>query len=276
MYLSLLLAGIMREQLFIDKEYEEEFQRLQVELLKLQKWMIKKRKRLVILFEGRDTAGKGGAIYWFSRYLNPRQFRIVALSKPTKLEKGQWYFQRYVTHLPNAGEMVFFDRSYYNRAVVEPVMNFCTTQQYELFMKQVVEFEHLLVEAKTKIIKFWFSIDVDVQKKRLSERVNNPLKHWKLSTVDMEAQRKWHEFTRYKEIMFEKTHRDYSPWIIVNGNHKPKARMEAIRYVLSLYDYEDKDISLNYSPDPDWLVVYNGNPNPFTSAKAKVMSDDES
>lgn len=254
----------MREQQFSDKVYQEEFERLQTELVKLQKWMIRKRKRLIILFEGRDTAGKGGAIYWFSRYLNPRNFRIVALSKPTKLEKGQWYFQRYVAHLPNAGEMVFFDRSWYNRAVVEPVMEFCTQRQYDLFMKQVVQFENMLVESNTKIIKFWFSIDINVQKRRLDERSNNPLKHWKLSTVDLEAQKKWHEFTRYKEIMFEKTHRTISPWVIINGNDKPIARLEAIRYVISLYDYDDKDHSLTFRSDPSKLIVYNGDPNPFS------------
>lgn len=265
----------MREHLETDKEFEEEFMKLQIELVKLQKWMIRKRKRLIILFEGRDTAGKGGAIYWFSRFLNPRHFRIVALPKPTKLEKGQWYFQRYAAHLPNAGEMVFFDRSWYNRAVVEPVMDFCTTQQYDLFMKQVVQFEHMLVEARTTIIKFWFSIDIEVQKKRLQNRVSNPLKTWKLSTVDIEAQRKWHEFTRYKEIMFEKTHRDSSPWVIINGNHKPKARMEAIRYVISLFEYDDKDKSINFKCDPNWLAIYDGNPNPFTLAGQISDSDDD-
>ncbi|MFN3343395.1 MAG: polyphosphate kinase 2 [Flavobacteriales bacterium] len=265
----------MREHLETDKEFEEEFMKLQIELVKLQKWMIRKRKRLIILFEGRDTAGKGGAIYWFSRFLNPRHFRIVALPKPTKLEKGQWYFQRYAAHLPNAGEMVFFDRSWYNRAVVEPVMDFCTTQQYDLFMKQVVQFEHMLVEARTTIIKFWFSIDIEVQKKRLQNRVSNPLKTWKLSTVDIEAQRKWHEFTRYKEIMFEKTHRDSSPWVIINGNHKPKARMEAIRYVISLFEYDDKDKSINFKCDPNWLAIYDGNPNPFTLPGQISDGDDD-
>lgn len=255
----------MREQQFSNKTYQKEFEQLQVELVKLQKWLIKKRKRLIILFEGRDTAGKGGAIYWFSRYLNPRHIRTVALSKPTKLEKGQWYFQRYCAHLPNAGEMVFFDRSWYNRGVVEPVMEFCTQKQYDLFMKQVVQFENMLVESNTKIIKFWFSIDITVQRQRLDERSNNPLKHWKLSTVDLEAQKKWHEFTRYKEIMFEKTHRDDSPWVVINGNDKPLARLESIRYVLSLYDYEDKNPDLNYTPNPERLVVYAGIPNPFTT-----------
>jgi polyphosphate kinase 2 len=265
----------MREQQFMETEYSEEFNQLQVELVKLQKWMIKKRKRLVILFEGRDTAGKGGAIYWFSRYLNPRHFRIVALSKPSKLEKGQWYFQRYVQHLPNAGEMVFFDRSWYNRAMVEPVMQFCTPSQYDLFMHQVVDFEKLLVEARTTIIKFWFSIEPHVQRHRLSERQENPLKHWKLSTVDMEAQKKWNEFTRYKEVMFEKTHRDFCPWVIINGNHKPTARLEAIRYVLSLFEYEDKNKNINYRPDPDFLEVYNGDPSPFKNQDYNPVPGDD-
>jgi len=238
--------------------YKDELRALQTELVKMQKWVHKKNQRIVILFEGRDTAGKGGAIRRFTRYLNPRAMRIVALPKPTEYEKGQWYFQRYIAELPSAGELVFFDRSWYNRAVVEPVMEFCTQKEYERFLRQVPEFEYMLHEEGIILIKLWFSIKIEEQKYRLKERAENPLKQWKLSTTDMEAQRKWQEFTRYKEIMFEKTHRDYSPWIIIKGNDKQKARLESIRYVLSKIDYAGKAFKdISFECDPAVLKIYN-------------------
>lgn len=237
--------------------YKNELRKLQVELVKLQEWVQKHNKRVLIILEGRDTAGKGGAIRRFTRYLNPRAMRVVALPKPTEHERGQWYFQRYVQHLPSAGEIVFFDRSWYNRAVVEPVMGFCNKDQYERFMEQVPEFEHMLHEDGIVIIKLWFSIDIKEQKKRLEERTHNPLKQWKLSTTDVEAQQKWHEFTRYKEKMFARTHRPHSPWVIIKGNNKQKARLESIRYVLSQVKYSGKATkAVSFQCDPDILALY--------------------
>jgi polyphosphate kinase 2 len=166
--------------------------------------------------------------------------RVVALPKPTEYEKGQWYFQRYINQLPSAGEIVFFDRSWYNRAVVEPTMGFCSKVDYEIFLQQVPPLEKMLFDDGIIIFKFWFSIDIKEQKRRLTERKINPLKQWKLSTIDMEAQRKWHAFTRFKEVMFEKTHKKYCPWIIINGNDKQMARLESMRYLLSQIQYTGK------------------------------------
>lgn len=224
----------------LPKRNNREVIQLQIELLKLQKHIYDHRLRVVIIFEGRDTAGKGGAIYRFTRYLNPRFIRVVALPKPSELEKGQWYFQRYIKELPNPGEMVFFDRSWYNRAVVEPVMGFCTNEQYDLFIKQVPVFEQMLLEDGIILIKFWFSIDITEQKVRIEDRMKNPLKRWKLSTVDLKAQQMWDEYTEYKNRMFMTTHNENNPWVIIKGNNKAVARTEAMRYVLSLIDYPEK------------------------------------
>ena len=238
-------------------DYKDELQQLQIELVKMQNWVQKKQKRVVIIFEGRDTAGKGGTIRRFTRYLNPRAMRVVALPKPTEQEQGQWYFQRYVQRLPNPGEIVFFDRSWYNRAVVEPVMGFCTREEYERFIRQVPEFEYMLYEDGIRLIKLWFSIGIDEQKKRLGDRKENPLKQWKLSTMDMEAQKRWHDFTQYKERMFLLTHRAFSPWVIVDGNDKQKARIEAIRYVLSQLDYKGKaEAQVSFQPDPNIIKIF--------------------
>lgn len=231
---------------------------MQIELLKLQKWIYDQKLRVAILFEGRDTAGKGGAIYRFTRYLNPRFIRVVALPKPTELEKGQWYFQRYIKELPNPGEMVFFDRSWYNRAVVEPVMGFCTKHQYEQFLQQVPLFEQMLLDDGMIIIKFWFSIDITEQKVRIEDRMKNPLKRWKLSTVDLKAQQMWDEFTDYKNKMFLSTHSEKSPWVIVKGNHKPTARIEAMRYLLSRMDYPDKEkAKVSFETNPEIINIFN-------------------
>lgn len=241
----------------MENKYKHELRELQKELVKLQTWTQKKNKRILIIFEGRDTAGKGGAIRRFTRYLNPRTMRVVALPKPTEKERGQWYFQRYIAELPAPGEIVFFDRSWYNRSVIEPVMGFCTKTEYERFLRQVPEVEFMLSEDGIILIKLWFSIEIGEQKKRLDERSLNPLKQWKLSTMDMEAQRKWHEFTRYKERMFEITHRDYSPWVIIKGNDKQKARVESIRYVLSKINYKGKDYKhISFECDPQVLQIY--------------------
>lgn len=242
--------------------YKNELRNLQIELVKLQKWVQTERKRLLIIFEGRDSAGKGGAIRRFTRFLNPRAMRVVAMPKPTEYEKGQWFFQRYVAELPSEGEIVFFDRSWYNRAVVEPVMKFCTKPQYELFLKQVTQLEKMLTEDGIIIFKLWFSIDIKEQKRRLAERNKNPLKQWKLSTVDMEAQKMWNDFTRYKERMFEKTHTETNPWVIIKGNNKLTARIESIRFVLSKIEYTDKNIIDNsFECNPEILTVYNNGNN---------------
>jgi len=238
-------------------KYEAELLMLQTELVNLQKWIAKKNMRVAVIFEGRDAAGKGGSIKRFKEHLNPRTSRVVALTKPTKVEKGQWYFRRYIKELPNPGEIVFFDRSWYNRAVVEPVMGFCTKKQYEKFITQVPEFEHLLYEDNLKVIKFWFSISKEEQKSRFDARLNNPLKRWKFSPVDMKGQELWDRYTHYKEQMFSKTHTNFSPWIIVKTNDKKQARLESMRYVLSQFDYEGKGESkLPILPDPNVIMRY--------------------
>lgn len=238
-------------------KYEAELRKLQSEFVNLQKWVAKKQMRIAVIFEGRDAAGKGGSIKRFKEHLNPRTSRVVALTKPTEVEKGQWYFRRYIKALPNPGEIVFFDRSWYNRAVVEPVMGFCSTSQYDKFMGQVPDFEHLLYEDNLIIIKFWFSISKEEQKKRFEARLNNPLKRWKFSPVDMKGQALWDKYTHYKELMFSKTHTNFCPWIIVKTNNKKEARLESMRYVLSQFDYEGKgDASISLFPDPNIIMRY--------------------
>ena len=230
---------------------------LQRELVLLQYSIQQEGRRLLVIFEGRDAAGKGGAIRRFSRHLNPRHSRVVALPKPTEQEMGQWSFQRYLKNLPNSGEIVFFDRSWYNRAVVEPVMGFCTQPQYRRFMTQAPQVERMLINDGIQIIKFWFSIDRKCQGRRFEARKSDILKQWKLSTVDALAQEKWDEFTRYKEAMFEATHSESSPWVIVSGNNKPVARTESIRYVLSQCDYERKgETGVRLEPDAKVVAHY--------------------
>jgi polyphosphate kinase 2 len=237
--------------------YENELECLQIELVKLQRWIQEQGKRLAIIFEGRDAAGKGGTIRRFIEHLNPRAMRVVALPKPTEEERGQWYFQRYMKQLPNKGEIVFFDRSWYNRGIVEPVNGFCTRPEYERFMQQVPEFEHMLVEDGVVIVKFWFSISREVQLARFDSRKNNPLKQWKLSPLDGKAQDLWDSYTKYKETVFSRTHTSFSPWIIVKANDKKRARLESIRYVLSLFDYQSKDSShISLYPDPDIITRF--------------------
>lgn len=232
--------------------YEEELSQLQVELVKLQRWVQDEGIRIAILFEGRDAAGKGGTIRRFTEHLNPRSMRVVALPKPTDEEQGQWYFQRYTRQLPNPGEIVFFDRSWYNRAVVEPVNGFCKQAQYDTFVRQVPEFEHMLYEDGLKLVKFWFSISKGEQKSRFEARRKNPLKQWKLSPVDDRAQDLWDTYTRYKEEMFARTHTSFSPWVIVKANSKKRARLAAIRHILSLFPYKGKDdAEISLTPDPN-------------------------
>ncbi len=238
-------------------QYEREKQLLQVELVKFQQWIKKNNRRVVIIFEGRDAAGKGGNIRRFTEHLNPRSMRLVALNKPTEIERGQWYFTRYIQHLPNPGQIVFFDRSWYNRAVVEPVMGFCTKEQYKQFMVQLPEFEHMLYEDGVSIIKFWLSITKEEQLKRFNARMGEPLKRWKFSPVDKKGQEYWDDYTKYKELMFSKTHTSFSPWVIVKTNDKRTARLECMRYVLSRFDYEGKDDSgTSLLPDPNVIMNY--------------------
>lgn len=245
------------QKLLATLNYESQLEKLQIELVHLQRWVQENKMRVAILFEGRDAAGKGGTIRRFTEHLNPRAIRVVALPKPTDEELGQWYFQRYIKQLPNRGEIVFFDRSWYNRAVVEPVNKFCNTNQYNMFMQQVNEFEHMLYEDGVIIIKFWFSISKEEQLARFKSRSKNPLKQWKLSPVDMEAQMKWETYTHYKEEMFAKTHTSFSPWIIVKANNKQKARLESIRHVLSVIPYDDtKDQKTFTHPDPNIIARY--------------------
>ncbi len=232
--------------------YEEELEKLQIELVRLQRSVQLEGRRVAVVFEGRDAAGKGGTIRRFIEHLNPRTARVVALPKPTEVEQGQWYFQRYAAQLPNPGEIRFFDRSWYNRAVVEPVMSFCNENEYRMFMQQVPEFEHMLYEDGVELIKFWFSISKQEQARRFASRKVNPLKQWKISPVDERAQEHWELYTKYKEEMFSRTHTTFSPWIIVKANKKKRARLESMRYVLSHLDYESKEeAGTNLHPDPD-------------------------
>ncbi len=237
--------------------YEEELRLLQAELVNLQQWVAKHKLRIAVIFEGRDAAGKGGSIKRFTEHLNPRSMRIVALSKPTEVEFGQWYFRRYIKELPNPGEIVFFDRSWYNRAVVEPVMGFCNKKQYDKFMAQVTEFEHMLYEDGVFLIKFWFSISKEEQAKRFESRLTNPLKIWKFSPVDLKGQDLWDKYTFSKEQMFSKTHTTFSPWTIVKTNQKKVARIESMRHVLSLFDYAGKTRAKTTTfPDPNVIQRY--------------------
>ena len=238
-------------------QYETELLKLQTELVNLQHWVAKHKKRVCVIFEGRDAAGKGGAIRRFTEHLNPRSVRVVALTKPTVAEKGQWYFRRYIKELPQPGELVFFDRSWYNRAVVEPVMGFCSDDQYKKYIVQVTEFERMLHEDGIAIIKFWFSISKDEQMRRFNSRLANPLKQWKFSPVDKEGQKRWNLYTSYKEEMFNKTHNSFSPWIIIKTNDKKEARLESIRYVLSQFEFDQKGNSkTSTSPNPEVVQNY--------------------
>lgn len=249
--------GVNIDKLLNRLRYEDELTKLQAELVNLQRWIEKKKMRVAVIFEGRDASGKGGAIKRFTEHLNPRSSRIVALSKPTDIEKGQWYFRRYIKELPNPGEIVFFDRSWYNRAVVEPVMGFCTNNQYRRFVVQVPEFEHMLQESGIHIIKFWFSISKEEQNKRFKSRLNNPLKVWKFSPVDMKGQELWNKYTKYKELMFSNTHTTFSPWIIVKTNDKKVARLETMRHVLSKFNYTGKsNAKTTLYPDPNVIIRY--------------------
>lgn len=217
--------------------YESKLKKLQVELIKLQKWVEDNDEKVVVIFEGRDAAGKGGAIRRITQHLNPREFKVVALPKPTIEEKGEWYFQRYINNLPRKGKIVFFDRSYYNRAVVEPVNGFCTDEEYNIFMNQVNDFERMIIESGIRLIKFYFSISKTEQSKRFEEIKASPLKKWKYSKVDQNAIRLWDKYTEYKTKMFEKTDTEIAPWHIIKANRKSTARLESIKKILEIIPY---------------------------------------
>ncbi|MGD9870281.1 MAG: polyphosphate kinase 2 [Thauera sp.] len=243
-------GGYPYRNLMSRKAYEKEKYRLQVELLKLQAWVKETGQRVVILFEGRDAAGKGGTIKRFMEHLNPRGAHVVALEKPTPTEMGQWYFQRYIQHLPTAGEIALFDRSWYNRAGVERVMGFCTNDEYNEFMRQVPEFERNLVRSGIHVIKFWFSVSREEQRRRFRERESHPLKQWKLSPIDLASLDKWDDYTRAKEAMFFYTDTADSPWTVVKSDCKKRARINALRYVLHKLPYTNKDIDKIGALDP--------------------------
>ena len=238
------------------EEYELEKYRLQIELLKLQYWGEDTGQRHIIVFEGRDAAGKGGTIKRFTEHLNPRTARTVALSKPTERELGQWYFQRYIQHFPTAGEIVLFDRSWYNRAGVERVMGFATDEQYRRFMNQVPLFEKMLVDDGIHLTKFWFSVTQTEQRTRFAIRQIDPVRQWKLSPMDLESLDRWEAYTEAKEAMFLHTDTDHAPWISIRSNDKKRARLNAMRYFLSQFEYEGKDHEVVGTPDP--LIVRRG------------------
>ena len=231
----------------IQKIYDSfEMEKYQIELIKMQKHLEKTGKKMIILFEGRDASGKGGAIRRMTRFMNSRHYKVVALGKPTETQKGQWFFQKYIEHFPTGGEVVLFDRSWYNRAMVEPVFGFCTEHQYEIFMEDVVNFEHDLVRQDIILIKLYFSVSKDEQLNRFDSRRTNPLKQWKLSEVDLQAQDLWEEFSEKKYEMLKRTHSRSAPWNVVRSDDKHKARMEAIKIVLNSVDYDDRNYSLNF------------------------------
>lgn len=235
------------------RDYEAEKKKLQIELLKVQSWVKETGQRIVILFEGRDAAGKGGTIKRFTEHLNPRGARVVALEKPNDQERGQWYFQRYIEHLPTVGELVFFDRSWYNRAGVERVMGFCSPAEYLEFLREAPEFERMLVRSGIRLYKFWFSVSREEQLRRFKSRRNDPLKHWKLSPIDLQSLDKWPEYTDAKTAMFFHTDTADAPWVVIKSDDKKRARLDCMRHFLSGLPYPGKDRRVARHADP--LIV---------------------
>lgn len=243
-----LLALLSKNPLNLDRairyvDYQKKLTKLQTELIRLQTWAINNDERIIVVFQGRDAAGKGGAIRRVTERINPRHMRIVALPKPTEDEKSQWYFQRYVEQLPKAGEMVFFDRSWYNRAVVEPVNGFCTPEEYEIFMSQVNNFEKMILESGIHLVKIYMSISKREQAKRFADIKSDPLKQWKMTKLDEKAQDLWEQYTEYKKAMFERTNTETSPWKIIRANRKTEARINVINHILQSIPY-DKDLEI--------------------------------
>jgi polyphosphate kinase 2 len=261
-------GGYPYANLLSRKNYEKQKYRLQVELLKLQAWVKETGQRVVILFEGRDAAGKGGTIKRFMEHLNPRGARVVALEKPTDEERGQWYFQRYIKHLPTRGEIVLFDRSWYNRAGVERVMGFCSPQEYEEFMRQTPEFERHLVRSGVHVFKFWFSVSRDEQRRRFKEREAHPLKQWKLSPIDKASLDKWDDYTKAKQSMFMHCDTSDAPWTVVKSDCKKRARLNAMRYLLHRMPYVGKNLDRVGPVDP--LIV--GRPSLVSDRSDDLLS----
>jgi polyphosphate kinase 2 len=236
----------------IQKIYDlEELKKYQIELIKLQNYLEAQNKRMIIIFEGRDASGKGGAIRRITRYMNNKHYRVVALGKPTETQKNQWFFQRYIEHFPTGGEIVLFDRSWYNRAMVEPIFGFCTQEEHEIFMEDVVNFEQDLVRQGMVLIKLYFSVSKEEQKRRFDRRINDPLRQWKFSEVDMQAQDLWDEFSEKKYEMLRRTTSRSAPWYIVRSDDKHKARLEAMKIILNSVDYDGRNYSLDFEPDED-------------------------
>jgi polyphosphate kinase len=235
-------------------EREKVLRPFQVELLKLQKHLERHQRRMIVLFEGRDAAGKGGTIRRVTRYMNEKHYRVVALGKPTEDQRTQWYFQRYVSHFPHGGEMVLFDRSWYNRAMVEPVFGFCTDDEYRNFMKGVVGFEKDLVRQGTILVKLYFSVTKEEQKRRFDRRRSDPLRQWKLSEIDVQAQEHWEDFSEMKVRMFKRTNTAQAPWTVIRSERKAAARLNAMRVILNSVDYEGRNPELNFVPDPDVVI----------------------
>jgi polyphosphate kinase 2 len=226
----------------------------QIELLKLQRHLEATSTPMIVVFEGRDAAGKGGTIRRITRYMNPKRYRVVALGKPSETQRPQWYFQRYVEQFPTAGEMVLFDRSWYNRALVEPVFGFCTKKEHRDFLRGVVGFEKDVVRQGIVLVKLYFSVDKKTQKHRFDRRQNDPLRQWKLSEIDLQAQEYWDEFTSMKHLMLERTSTTQAPWTIIRSNHKPKARLNAMKVILNAVDYGDRNPTLGFTTDPKIVV----------------------
>ena len=241
---------------FTKKFYEDELERLQDELVKMQEWVKQEGLKVIVVFEGRDAAGKGGTIKRIMQQLNPRVCRVIALSKPTDREQTQWYFQRYVAHLPAAGEMVFFDRSWYNRAGVERVMGFCTDDEYWEFLRSTPYFERMLLRSGTILIKYWFSVSDDEQEKRFRDRLKDPSKRWKFSPMDIEARRRWVDYSKAKDEMFAYTDTKHSPWFVVEADDKKRARLNCINHLLSKIPYKDVDYPEIKLPEPDSSKAY--------------------
>lgn len=260
---------------FDKKFYEKEIVKLQIELVKLQNWVKKYEKKIIVILEGRDAAGKGGTIKALREHLNPRGARVVALQKPSDVEKTQWYFQRYIDELPNGGEIVFFDRSWYNRAGVERVMNFCTNEQYKEFIIQVSHLEQMLIESGYLLFKFFLDVGREEQKKRIESRKDEPLKRWKLSPIDELSLNLWDEYTEAFEKMFSRTHTPFAPWLIVDSNDKKRARINLARILLSKIDYEDKDAeNVCLLADPG-IVSYYSSVKMFSSDTSSEISKDK-
>ncbi len=233
---------------------DDVFKPFQIELLKLQRHLEKERIPMIVLFEGRDASGKGGTIRRITRFMNEKRYRVVALGRPTEEQITQWYFQRYVERFPTGGEIVLFDRSWYNRAIVEPVFGFCTKMQYRDFLRGVVGFEKDVVRQGTVLVKLYFSVDKDTQADRFARRTNDPLRQWKLSEVDVQAQEYWNEFTEMKHRMLERTSSEAAPWTIIRSNSKPRARLNAMKVMLNAVDYEDRNPNLDFRGDPEIVV----------------------